>query len=327
MTTRLVAACTIMGASCFALPADSQALALSAKAPAMASYVGPRTSFGGPSLEGIWTAKFIQPMESSPRTPMLTLPEQDANVLTDILATEIAERFDEILDPEVPANIRTTDGLAIVRGERRTRAVVLPADGKLPYTAEARRESSTGQPSRFDNIEERPNWERCITNLGLPPVTFIRNSPRQIVQTPAFVVLLMEYGGEARIIPLTDTHRPKVLHTVLGDSIAHWEGDTLVIETISLPDHDRRRAFSENLIVSGDGKVIERLTRLSDNELLYQFTVEDPKVYTAPWLAEYSMYRTSQPMFEHACHEGNYSVPNILRGARVMEARAAGKRY
>jgi hypothetical protein len=326
MAARFAAACMIVGACCFAPLAAGQAPVTPTQASAEVAYVAPRTSFGEPSLEGVWTTDFILPMEASPRTPALTLPEQDAKALANVLANEIAATFEKILDPEVPVNIKNTNGLAIVRSERRTRAVVLPADGRLPYTPEARKETVTGSPSRYDNYEERPNWERCITNLGLPPVTFMGDTnQRHIVQTPGFVVLRTEYGDEVRIIPFTDTHRPKALHTVLGDSIARWEGDTLVIETIGLPDKDRKRAFGNNLLVPGDSKVIERLTRLSDNELLYQFTVEDPMTYTTPWLAEYSIYRTSQPSFEHACHEGNYSLPNILRGARVADARAKDK--
>jgi hypothetical protein len=326
MAAKFAAACMIVGVFYVAPLAVSQTLLTSTQAPAGAAYVAPRTSFGVPSLEGVWTTDFILPMEASSGTPSLTLPEQEAKALADVLANQIAATFEKILDPEVPVNIKNTDGLAVVRGERRTRAVVLPADGKLPYTPEARKESITGAASRFDNYEERPNWERCITNLGLPPVTFMGDTnQRHIVQTPGFVVLRTEYGDEVRIIPFSDTHRPTALHTVLGDSIARWEGDTLVIETIGLPDKDRKRAFGNNLLVPGDSKVIERLTRLSDNELLYQFTVEDPKTYTAPWLAEYSMYRTSLPSFEHACHEGNYSLPNILQGARVADARAKDK--
>ena len=264
-------------------------------------------------------------MEASPRTPLLVLPESDAKVLADILADEMAAQADKNLDPEVREKIKITEGFAIVRGERRTRAVVLPLDGKLPYTPEARKESMTSPVARYDNHEERPSWERCIANLGPPPVTFTRDSPRRIIQTPAHVVLQMEYGDEPRIIPYTDKHRPRALHTVAGDSIARWEGETLVIETISLSEKDRRRAFSNNLIVPADSTVIERLTRLSEKELLYQFTVENPKTYTAPWLGEYSMYRTDKPMFEYACHEANYSLPNILQGARVADARAKAK--
>jgi len=319
MTGRFSAACLAAGLTWFAPPS----LAQTAQS---ATYTVPRTSFGAPSIEGTWEANFIFTLEASPDAASLTLPEKEAEALAATRADFIAKLFDEQLDPEIPVNIKNTEGLPIVRGERRTRAVVLPADGKLPYTPEALKESKSGGPANYDNYEERPNWERCITNVGLPPVTFTRASNlRRIVQTPTHVVLHTEYGDEARVIPLADKHRPSVLHTVLGDSIARWEGNTLVIETISLPDRDRKRSFSNNMMVPGDAKVIERLTRLSDDELLYQFTVEDPKTYTAPWLAEYSLFRTDAPMFEHACHEGNYSIRNILQGARVADARAKAK--
>ncbi len=288
----------------------------------------PRTSFGHPSLEGIWTQNFVMLMEASPQAPMLTLPEPAAKAMAESVAKIISTQSDRGLDPEVPELMLSTDGLAIVRGERRTRSVVEPADGKLPYTVEARKESSRGPAGRlFDNPEERPNWERCITSLGLPPVTGIATTsvnPRRFVQTPGFVVLHTEYGDEARIIPFATTHKPEALHSLLGDSIARWEGNTLVIETIGLPEHDRVRFFS-NLVVTSEAKVIERFTRLSENELLYQYTVEDPKIYTAPWLAEYSLYQTSQRMFEHACHEGNYSLPHILQAQRVKDTRNATK--
>jgi hypothetical protein len=307
--------------------ATSQTPSPSGPSSAAPPYTAPRTSFGHPSLEGIWTQNFIIMMEASARIPMLTLPEPAAKAAADAIANGIAEQLDKALDPEVPVAIRSTDGFPIVRGERRTRVVVAPADGKLPYTPEVRKELSSRSPLRYDNPEERPFWERCITSLGLPPVTGVGTTsanPRAIIQTPGFIVLHTEYGDEARIIPFTDTHRPRALHTVLGDSIARWEGDTLVIETISLPENERIRAFSD-LVVPAESKVIERFTRLSENELLYQYTIEDPKAYSAPWLAEYSLYRTDQRMFEHACHEGNYSLPNILKGARVADARRNAK--
>lgn len=288
-------------------------------------YTAPRTSFGAPSLEGVWTQNFVMLMEATPRAPSLVLPEAEAQTFGDMMAKAIGDSLARGLDPEVPELMKVTDGLPIVRGERRTRMVVLPPDGKLPYTAEARKESQRGPrnpPS--DNPEERPNWERCITSLGLPPVTGMGTSsvnPRRFVQTRDYVVLHTEYGDEARIIPFASAHRPKEQHTPLGDSIARWEGETLVIETIGLPEEDRVRFFS-NLVVTGESRVTERFTRLSDKELLYQYTVEDPKTYTAPWLAEYSLYRTDQRMFEHACHEGNYSLPHILQAERVKNARA-----
>ncbi len=292
------------------------------------TYAAPRTSFGQPSLEGFWTQNFLILMEASPQIPTLVVPEAAAKAMAAQVASAIGGVFDRQLDPEVPALMQATEGFPIVRGERRSRSVVEPADGKLPYTPEARKEAARGYGgTRADNPEERPNWERCITSLGLPPVSGMFTTsanPRHIIQTREAIVVHTEYGDEARIIPFSTTHRPVALYSVLGDSIARWEGDTLVIETVGLPEHDRVRVFT-NLIVPGTSKVIERFTRLSDKELLYQYTVEDPTTFTAPWLAEYSLYRTDQRMFEHACHEGNYSLPNILKAERVKEARAAAK--
>ena len=293
---------------------------------APASYAVPRTSFGQPSLDGVWTQNFMMVMETTPSTPTLTVSEIDAKSVLDVFVKRMSAMADSILDPEVLELAHSTDGLPIVRGERRTRNVVLPADGRLPYTRDARKRSSRRGPAfDLDNHEERPNWERCITSLGLPPVTGIGTTsvnPRHIIQTPNQIVLHTEYGDEARIIPFSTTHLPPELHSPLGDSIARWEGETLVIETIGLPERDRVRAFS-NLIVPGDSKVIEWFTRVSENELLYQYTVEDPKTYSAPWRAEYSLYKTDQRMFEHACHEGNYSLPHILQAQRLADKKTS----
>jgi hypothetical protein len=328
MKMTFVAAGLIASSICLAPTGFGQAPKAPPKPVGAAPYTAPRTSFGAPSLEGIWTQNFLILMEASPQAPALVVPEPAAKAIARAAADGIGNVFDQQLDPEVPEVIRATDGLPIVRGERRTRSVVAPADGKLPYTAAARKESARGYgTNRADNPEERPNWERCVTSLGLPPVSGMYTpggNPHHFIQTPGYVVIHTEYGDEARIIPITDRHGNAALHPLLGDAIAHWEGETLVIETIDLPANDRVRAFS-NLIVPTTAKVIERYTRVSDNELLYQYTVEDPSTYTAPWLAEYSLYRTDQRMFEHACHEGNYSLPNILKAERVKNAREAGR--
>jgi hypothetical protein len=324
MKARLSLPCAL-SLALFALPA---AIAQTTEAPKSATpYVAPRTSFGDPSFEGVWTQNFVILMEAHPRVPMLVLPEEAAREFATQAATGIGNALDSSLDPEVPELMKVTDGLPIVRGERRTRSVVLPADGRLPYTEAARKESQRGpQNPRLDNPEERPNWERCITSLGLPPVHGMGTTsvnPRQFIQVPGQVVIHTEYGDEARIIPLTRTHKPKALHSWMGDSIAWWEGETLVVETIGAPANDRVRFFS-NLIVTPESVVTERFTRVADDELLYQYTIADPAIYTAPWMAEYSLYRTDQKMLEHACHEGNHSLPNILRGRRVRDAARAG---
>jgi hypothetical protein len=160
-----------------------------------------------------------------------------------------------------------------------------------------------------------------------PPIASPQTTaPLQVIQTRDHVILHQDYGGEARIIPLTDRHKSINFRHPLGDSIARWEGETLVIETVNPHFADRVR-FGPVILLSPRSKITEKLTRLSERELLYQYTIEDPGIYTAPWLAEYSFYRSTDRMYEFACHEGNYSLPNIMRAARVADARAAGKKY
>ena len=269
---------------------------------------------------------FILPMEAPPGTPQLVVSEKDAKAVAAAVGKALSDQFAAGLDPELPSLVPLSDGLPIVRGQRRTRAVVLPADGRLPYTAAARKEAEGSPPdSASDNPEQRPNAERCLVGAGQPPLSsFSLDSEIQIVRTRDAVVIHVEYGDDVRVIPLATEHAPRALWSRLGDSIGRWEGNTLVIETVGMPDADRYR-LAPTLIVPGDSTVIERLTPISDRELLYQFTVVDPKVYAAPWQGEFSWFRTKMPMYEHACHEGNYSLPNILAGARADEKARAKK--
>lgn len=279
-----------------------------------------------PSIEGDWRVNFILPMEATPSTPKLVVSEDEAKAVAAVAGAALSDEFARSLDPEVPMLVTQSDGLAIVRGERRTRAVVQPADGRLPYTAAARKELDTpSPPGVYDNPEQRPNAERCLVGQGQPPLSsFALDSHIRILRAPDHVVIHVEYGDDLRIVRLNTGHAPKVTWSRLGDSIGYWEGETLVIETVGLPDADRIHV-APTLIVPGASTVIERLTPILDRELLYQFTIVDPQVYAAPWLGEFSWFRTEQQMYEHACHEGNYSLPNILAGARHEEtvARAA----
>jgi hypothetical protein len=285
----------------------------------------PRTPDGHPSFEGIWTTNFFPMIESTPLTPDLILTEDKAKAVLAQFVKMFSASPSIMIDPEAHVLLLETDGFPIVRGQRRARAVVLPPDGKLPFTPEARQEAEAYDMTAgygLNNPEERPTGERCLTSGGQPPIaSTLSLNPRQFIQMPGQIVIHTEYGDEARIIPFADHHGPKILSSRLGDSIARWEGDTLVIETTNLPAEDRVRPFP-TLMVRPEATVIERYTRLSRDELLYQYTVIDPGVYTAPWLAEYSLYRTSQRMFPWSCHEGNYSLPNILKAQRVADARA-----
>jgi hypothetical protein len=275
------------------------------------------------SIEGNWRVNFILPMEATPGTPALVVSEKEAKAVAAVAGQALSDEFAKTLDPELPQMVLQSDGLAIVRGQRRTRAVVLPSDGMLPYTPAARQELGAPPPDvPADNPEQRPNAERCLVGQGQAPLSsFALDSQIQIISTRDQVVIHSEYGDDVRIVPLGKAHAPKVLWSRLGDSIGHWEGKTLVIETVGMPDADRFR-IAPNLIVPGDATVIERLTPISDRELLYQFTVVDPKTYATPWLGEFSWFRTDKPMYESACHEGNYSLPNVLAGARHEEAVA-----
>jgi hypothetical protein len=279
-----------------------------------------------PSLEGFWAAPFVLTMESTPQTPALVVSEKDAGPIGAAQGAALSDFFAKLQDPEVPALVPTLRGLPIVRGQRRTRLVVQPTDGKIPYVAAARKELEppAGEPPPLANPEDGDNNLRCLVGNSQPPLaSFAFENQLQIVRTKDAVVLYTEYGDDVRVVPLTDHHAAKILWSKrLGDSIGRWEGDTLVIETVGMPDADRQR-FAPMMIVSGDATVIERLTPLSDKELLYQFTVIDPKVFSAPWLAEFSWFRTDKLMYEHACHEGNYALANVLAGAR-HEERLAG---
>jgi hypothetical protein len=304
------------------------------------SYRAPRTSAGDPSFEGVWLSQSILELEALPYAPDLVVPESEAKRISDKVVDWHANLPFNFLDPEVPELFREAgriNGLNKVRGERRTRQLVLPADGRMPFTPAARRRAdeldqyftttSNPPPALADGPEQRPVWERCAALGGAPPIANPQTwHPIQIYQTKDTFVMQVEYHNGPRIIPYADKHKATSFRSDLGDAIARWKGDTLVIETVNLHFMDRTRVFP-TLFLTPRSKVIEKLTRVGPKELLYQYTIEDPAIYSAPWLAEYSFYLSDKPLYEFGCHEGNYSLPNIMRAARVAEARAAGKEY
>lgn len=306
-------------------------------AQAAEAYRAPRTPYGQPDLQGVWNTHFVLPLEAPAKgAPPLVLPEVEARAYAQALAADVRTLKALEQDPEVDDLSRSAEqiGLGIVGGQRRTRQIVQPADGRLPVTRVVRGQislietalrNSTEVPFPTDNPEQRPNWERCVVGQGQPPIAIVTEiNPRQILQTRDTVVILSEYGPDLRIIPFADKHDSNPARTSpLGNAIARWEGDTLVIETTGLPARDTIRPFP-TLLVRSSATVVERYTRISDKALLYQYTVVDPAIYTTPWLAEYAMARSSKPLYEFACHEGNYSLPNILAGARQRDRERAG---
>jgi hypothetical protein len=288
----------------------------------------PRTPHGRPDFQGaVWATDFFPVFEASAMSANLVVPEAEAKKIVDTMVAGMSKVPDFAIDPEAGDIIGGTDGLPLVRGERRTRLIVLPANGKVPLTPEAKKIVSTSSGDRKDNYEQRPSGERCLVLGGSSPyfATISYNRIR-FVQTSDHVVIHSENGDEARIIPFAAEHSSSAPTSWFGDSIARWDGDTLVVETIRHPQTENVRGLFQKFLVNADAKVIERFTRLSYDELLYQFTVEDPKSYTGPWLAEYSFYQTDTGMFPSPCHEHNYSLPNILLGQRMADMRGVTKK-
>ena len=231
----------------------------------------------------------------------------------------------------------------VVDGQIRTSLVVDPADGHVPPYNEAARkrlgalratptsdqrennDPTAEPPGAFDNPEQRPLGERCLLGFGStsgPPALpdYFYNDLHQIVQTRDSIMILTEMVHDARIIRMNAEHLPKNIRRWMGDSVGHWEGDTLVVDTTNFNDKTRFRGATEDL------HVVERFTRVDNKTLLYRFTVEDPNTWDKPWTGEYTWPATDKPIYEYACHEGNYALGDILRGARLAERSAENQK-
>lgn len=230
-----------------------------------------------------------------------------------------------------------------VNGEIRTSLIVDPPDGRVPAvlpTARARnvglaaRPTSDAQESKdpglepagsYDDPERRPLGERCLIGFGStsgPPALpdYFYNNLHQIVQTKDSIMILTEMVHDVRIIRMNAQHLPKNMKQWLGDSVGHWEGDTLVVDTTNFTDKTRFRGSTENL------HVVERFSRADDKTLLYRFTVEDPSTWEKSWTGEYTWPATPEHVYEYACHEANYAMQGILSGARQRESEDAAKK-
>ena len=235
------------------------------------------------------------------------------------------------------------DGVFTIDGKFRTSIITEPANGRRPdMTPDARKRylkyisqfrPNKGEaywmpgPGPYDHMELRPNAERCLLGFGStsgPPMfPVLYNNLKRIVQTEDHVMILVEMVHDARIIRLNSEHAPDAVRSYMGDSIGHWEGDTLVVDTTNFTDRPGLSGASRNL------HVIERFRKNRDGSLHYSFTVDDPTVWERSWSGEYPWPTSEDKVFEYACHEGNYALGNIMRGARRLEAdyheAAAGK--
>jgi len=213
--------------------------------------------------------------------------------------------------------------LARIGGVIRTSLIVDPPDGHLPpYTLAAGRrinaENAEAQEHPADRAQDRSLAERCLLWAGEPPMLpSPYNSNYQIVQTPNYVMILIEMMHDVRIIPLDGSpHLPADVRLWMGDSRGHWEGETLVVDTTNFTDKTKYLGTGEDL------HVIERFTRVDAKTILYSFTIDAPSTFLRPWTAEVPFVATPGPVYEYACHEGNYALRDILMGARAEEKRA-----
>jgi hypothetical protein len=279
-----------------------------------------------PDLQGIWTNATVTPLERPKQfegKEFLTKAEA-AEFEKQAVYEANGDRRDGPADADVG---RAYNEFWRDRGKvvstMRSSLIFDPPDGKVPPPLpEAQKRNDDIAAARrklggpLDGPEGRSLQERCLLTpqAGPPMLPANYNSNYQIVQTANYVGILVEMIHDARIIPLDGSpHVPKNVRSLMGDSRGHWEGKTLVVETTNFSDKTSFRGASENL------RVIERFTRTDEDTLLYQFTIDDPTTWAKPWSGEIPMKKVTAPLYEYACHEGNYGIAGVLSGARAED--------
>jgi hypothetical protein len=299
-------------------------------ASAVSAQTGPRTSWGHPDLQGIWSTATITPFERAPEFEgkEFFTEKEAADFERRTLERTNRDRRDGTAEADVARayNDFWWDSGTKVVPTRRTSLVIDPADGRIPaLTLEAQRRQDAIAEARksrgpADHPEDRNLWERCITR-GVPTVMLpqVYNNNYQIIQTRDHVVILAEMIHDARIIPIDGRpHLPSRIRQLMGDSIGRWEGDTLVVETTNFTDKTSYRGASENM------RLVERFTRTAPDILLYRATIDDPATFTNPWTVELPAVPSDGEIYEYACHEANYGLEGILRGHRAQEKEFQG---
>jgi hypothetical protein len=298
----------------------------------------PRTADGRPDLQGIWSFATLTPLER-PREladkAVLTAEEAAAFERVQIERQNKDQRSGQARqDVEGAYNNFWWDYGSKVIGTRRTSLIVDPPDGRMPAMTPEAQKRATGprQPpitervvlgAIVDGPEHLGLSERCILGFssGPPILSNAYNNNLQVVQTRDYVVIHTEMIHEARVVPLDGrSHVPSGMRLWLGDSRGRWDKDTLVVETTNFTD---KSSFSGSIIARGGSTaamhLVERFTRVDRDTLLYEFTITDPATWVRPWTVQLPMTRSDEPIYEYACHEGNYSMPNMLKGARAVE--------
>ena len=294
------------------------------------AYRAPRTPDGQPDLQGFWTNTTYTPLQRPKDVTKEFFTREEALDMLKRAAALESEQTEPGTIPDVHYDFtqfgldRNQGGLAL---NLRTSLIFDPPNGMLPpMTAEgqkrvaARAEARKRMGALTDAVQNQSLSVRCILmdRAGPPMLPGAYNNNYQIVQSPGYVMILVEMIHEPRIIPVDGRpHLPPHVRSLTGNPVGRWEGETLVVETTNFNDRWAFQGASENM------RLIERFTRVAEDRIDYQFTVDDPATWTRSWSAELPMQKTIGPIFEHACHEGNYGLHNTLAGARAEEKKAA----
>src|ERR1700761_5447014 len=305
------------------------------------------------NFDGVWTNATVTQLERPATFSQLVVPKDQADAVAKATAARIASANGQsnlsegnFKDENATAGynsfwIDSGDGLMRVRGEARSSFITSPADGKMPFrdrrkslalTIRDGAEYRSGKGG-YVGPEDLPLRERCLiaqSDAGGPVMlNALYNNNYSFVVTPTDFVINLEMNHDVRIAPIYASakearahHQPATIRPWLGDTVAWWDGDTLVTETKNVKPIQEGRTLTP---VSAQGVVTERFTRIAQNELLYQFTVDDPGHYTKAWSGEYSFKPAKGQIYEYACHEGNYAMAGILKGARLAEEAGAAK--
>ncbi len=295
----------------------------------------PKLSWGEPDLQGTWTTATVTTLERDKAIDSLVVSEQQALAIENF-AAGFAESIDELPEGDLPAgksvggyNSAWMDpGTKVLRvdGKPRSSIITEPENGHVPYTLSGKAKMWWGLLStqKRNNPEELLLGDRCVVGFGSsggpPMLPVLYNNNYRFVQSPNTVVIMVEMNHAARTIRIGGKPLPPEIRPWLGDSIGYWDGDTLVVETTQFhPQQSVRAAIKHRLYIGTDTKVVERFTRVSEKEINYQFTIEDEDIYTQPWKGELTFTPSDGQIYEYACHEGNYSLPGILAGARKAD--------
>ncbi|MFT4887241.1 MAG: hypothetical protein ACI8V0_001466 [Pseudohongiellaceae bacterium] len=297
-------------------------------------YQPPKTLFGVPDVQGVWTYQ----TRTSLQRPGLyeTLEIDKETMLAKMISTDEYNKILAETGAEGPSGgavgayndfwFAPGEALAFMNGKYRTSLIVDPADGQIPWqeegqkTRQSQRKNLLMGNERSDGPEGRALADRCLVSYAstMPFVSSFYNNNMQIVQTPGHVMLLAEMVHNVRVVRIDADFRNLPFRQWLGDSIGYYEEDTLVVITKNFsPWQIKEHLISENVTLT------ERFRRVAEDEMHYSFTIEDPELYTQAWTAEMPMTTLDEQLYEYACHEGNYSLPSILAGARREEVDAA----